>query len=82
VTPWGALTGAGFYQDLRTCGEKTPQWSRFSGRACDPVGDPRWSSLFLKGCIPWEGPTLGQFVESCSPCEGLTLQNIVENCLL
>jgi len=25
-----------------------PNRSRFSGRACDPVGDPGWSSLFLK----------------------------------
>ena len=22
---------------------------------CDPMGDPRWSSLFLKDCIPWKG---------------------------
>lgn len=23
-----------------------------------PVGDPRWSSLFLKDCTLWHGPTL------------------------
>jgi len=45
------------------------------------MGDPRWSSLFLKDCTPWEGPTLGQFAQSCSPCEGLTLQKFVESCL-
>jgi len=27
------------------------------------MGDPHWSSLFLKDCIPWEGPTLEQFVK-------------------
>jgi len=31
---------------------------------CDPVGDPRWSSLFLKGCTLWKGPMLELFVES------------------
>jgi len=31
------------------------------------MGDPRWSSLFLKDGTPWEGPTLGQFVEDCKP---------------
>jgi len=52
-----------------------------SGRACDPVGDPRWSSLFLKDCTPWKGPTLGQFVKSCSPWEGLMLEELVEDLL-
>jgi len=43
------------------------------------VGDPRWSSLFLKDCTPWKGPTLGQFVKNSSPREGLTLEKFVEN---
>jgi len=37
------------------------------------VEDPRWNSLFLEYCTPWEGPTLGWFVKSCSPWEGLSL---------
>jgi len=45
------------------------------------VGDPRCSSLFLKDCTLWEGPTLGQFVKSCSLWEGLTLEKFTENCL-
>jgi len=81
VTPWGAHAGAGSCQDLWTHGERSPHQSRFSGRACDPHGDPRWSSLFLKDCTPWEGPTLGQFLKSCSLWEGLTLEKFVENCL-
>jgi len=81
VTPWGARAGAGSCQDLRTYGERSPPWSRFAGRACDPMGDPRWSSLFLKDCTPWEGPTLGPFVKSCSPWEGFTLEKFVEKCL-
>ena len=81
VTLWGSCAGAGSCQDLQTCGEKNPLWSRFGGRACDPVGDPGWSSLFLKDCTLREGPTLGQFIKSCSPWEGLTLEKFVENCV-
>jgi len=47
-----------------------PTLEQVAGRTCDQVGDPRGSSLFLKDCTPWEGPTLGQFVKSCSPWEG------------
>ena len=66
VTPWRARAGAGSCQDLWPHGESSPHWSRFAGRPCDPVGDPCWSSLLLKDCTLWEGPTLGQFVKSCS----------------
>jgi len=49
------------------------------------MGDPRWSSLFLKDCSPWVGPTLGQFMESSSLWEVLPtvlmLEKFVENCL-
>jgi len=45
------------------------------------MGDPHWSSLFLKDCTPWVGPTLGQFMENYSPGEGLVLENFVEDCL-
>ena len=45
------------------------------------MGDPRWSSLLLKVCTPWEGPTLEQLVKNCSPWEGLTLEKLVEDCL-
>jgi len=78
---WGACAGAGSSQDLWTRGERTPCQSRFAGRACDPMGDPRWSNLFLKDCTLWERPTLGQFMKSCSLWEGLTLEKFVENCL-
>jgi len=44
------------------------------------VGDPRWSSLFLKDCTLWKRPTLGQFMKSCSPWERLTLEKFVEDC--
>jgi len=74
VTPWGVGAGAGSCQDLQTRRERSPRRSRFAGRACDPMGDPHWSSLFLKDCTSWKGPTLGQFVKSCSPWEGLTLE--------
>jgi len=65
VTPWKAHAGAGFWQDLWPYGERSSRQSRFAGRACDPVEDPRWSSLFLKDCDRCEGPMLEQFVEDC-----------------
>jgi len=74
VTPLGARAGAGSWQELWPRGERSPCWSRFAGRACDPVGDPSWSSLFLKDCTLWEGPMLGHFMKNCSLWEGLTLE--------
>jgi len=44
----------------------SPHRSKFAGRACEPMGDTCWSSLFLKDCTPWKGPTLGQFYNSCT----------------
>ena len=58
VMPWEACAAAGSCQDLRTGGERSPRCSRFAGSACDPMRDPRWSSLFLKDCTPWAGLTL------------------------
>jgi len=40
-----------------------------------PVGDPRWSSPFLKDCTLWKGFMLEQFVENCSHWEGPTMEN-------
>jgi len=81
VTLWGPHAGAGSWQGLWTHGERSPRQSRFSGRACDPMGDPHWSSLFLKDCTPCKGLTQGQFVKNCSLWEGLMLEKFVENCL-
>ena len=81
VTPWEAHAGAGSCQDLWTRGEKSPRQSRFAGRTCDPVGDPRWSSLLLKVCTLWKGPMLEKLVKNCSLWEGLTLEKLVEDCL-
>jgi len=67
VTPWGACAGAGSCQDLQTRGERSPPWSKFAGRACDPVGFPRWSSLFLKDCSLWEGTHAGAVHEELQP---------------
>jgi len=81
LTPWEAVAGAGTWQDLWPRGERSPHQSRFANRTCDPAGDPHWSSLFLKDCSPWKGPTLEQFVKNCSPWEGLKLEQFVEDCL-
>lgn len=49
----------------RNCGPigraRNSHWSRFVGRNCDPAPEHR-SSLFLKDCILWRGPTLEQFM--------------------
>ena len=78
---WEARAGGGSWQDLWPYAERSPRWSRFAGRTCDPTGDPRWSSLLLKDCTPWEGPTLEQFMKNCSLWEGLTLEKFMEDCL-
>lgn len=35
-------------------GERSTGKSRFAGRTRDPMGDPSWSSLFLKVWLRWE----------------------------
>ncbi|GAB0190832.1 zinc finger and BTB domain-containing protein 5 [Grus japonensis] len=57
--PWEACAGASSWQDMWPCGERSPHRSRFAGRTCDPVGDPRWSSLLLTVCTLWERPHAG-----------------------
>jgi len=52
------------------------------GRTCGSVGDPSFSSLFLKDCTPWKGPMLEQFMEDCSPWEGPILQKFMKDYLL
>ena len=79
--PWEAHAGASSRPDQWTREEGSPRQSRFAGRTCDPVGDPRWSSLLLKVCTPWERLTLEQFVKDCSPWEGLTLEKLMKDCL-
>ena len=34
------------------------------------MGDPRWSSPFLKDCTPWKRPMLEKFVKDCLPWVG------------
>jgi len=46
------------------------------------MGDPHWSSLFLKNCTPWKGPTLGQFVKNDILWEGPTPEQFVKSCSL
>ncbi|RMC16118.1 hypothetical protein DUI87_08327 [Hirundo rustica rustica] len=79
--PMGAHAAEGSWQDLRPCGERSPPWSRFAGRTCDPVGDPHWSRLFLKDCTLWKGHMVAKFMKNCSPWEGLALQKFMEDCL-
>jgi len=34
------------------------------------MGDPHWSSLFVKDCTLWKGLMLEQSMEDCPPWEG------------
>jgi len=36
--------------------ERSPHQIRFAGQTCEPIGEPHWSSLFLKDCRSWTGP--------------------------
>ncbi|GAB0178723.1 AN1-type zinc finger protein 5-like [Grus japonensis] len=44
--PWSRSS----WQDMSTCGEKSPRHSRFVDRTRDPMRDPHWSSLLLDVC--------------------------------
>ncbi|KAK4817118.1 hypothetical protein QYF61_027981 [Mycteria americana] len=80
VTLWRVHTGAGSRQVPQPV-ERSPCRSRFSGRTCDPVGDPCGSSLFLKDCTLWKGPMLEQFLKNCSVWEGPMLEKFMKDCL-
>ncbi|GAB0183574.1 zinc finger and BTB domain-containing protein 5 [Grus japonensis] len=47
-----------------------------------PMGDPCWSSPFLKDCTPWKGPMLEQFVKNWSLWEGPTWKKFPKDCVL
>jgi len=79
-SPWRGHAGAGSCQVLWPV-ERSPGRSRSSGRTCDPMGGPCWSSPFLKDCTPWKAPVLGAFLQELQPvgrthvgalCEGLS----------
>ena len=81
VTLWGARAGGGSWQELWTCGERSPHRSRFTGRTCDRAGNPCWNSLFLKDCTPWKGSTLEQFMKNCTLWEWPMMRKFVESCV-
>ncbi|GAB0210017.1 hypothetical protein GRJ2_003467500 [Grus japonensis] len=65
--PWEALAGARSWQDLWTCGERSPRQGRFAGRTCDPVGDPTLKQSAPEGLHPMGETMLEQFVKDCLP---------------
>jgi len=66
---------------LQPTEDPTPEQVGVPKGDCDPMENPRWSSLILKGCTPWKGPTLEQFMKNCSLWKGLALKKFLENCL-
>ncbi|GAB0208242.1 zinc finger and BTB domain-containing protein 5 [Grus japonensis] len=78
---WEAQAGASSWQDLWTCGERSPCQGRFAGRTCDPVGDPMLEQFAPEGLHPMGETTLEQFMKDCSPWERLTLEKFVKDCL-
>ncbi|GAB0208704.1 zinc finger and BTB domain-containing protein 5 [Grus japonensis] len=75
--PLEAHAGASSWQDLW---REEPMPGLLAGLVT-LWGTPHWSSLLLKVCTLWKGPTLEQFVKNCSPWEGLKLEKFVEDCL-
>jgi len=67
VTPWGALCWSRLLPGLADPWREEPTPDRFAGRACDHMGDPCWSSLFLKDCTRWEGNHAGADHEELEP---------------
>lgn len=67
-TLWEACAGGCSWQDLWIM-ERAAQaeWSMSAARTCDPTGNPRWSSLFLKDCTLCMGPVLEQWVHRLQP---------------
>jgi len=59
-------TGAGSFQDLGTCGERSPRWSRFAGRAC-VHGGPTLEQPVPEGLHPMEGIHVGAALEELQP---------------
>jgi len=45
------------------------------------VGDPHWSSLFVKDCIPWKRSMLEQFMDNCSSHAGHRLEQFTKDCI-
>lgn len=37
--------------------ERSLLWIRLAVQTCDPIGDPNWSSPFLKDCNLWKDPS-------------------------
>lgn len=57
---WSSFMAGPVYHE-----EKSPCWSRFIGRTCDPVSNPHWSEElqpigringgeFVEDCLPWD----------------------------
>ncbi|TRZ20461.1 hypothetical protein HGM15179_006595 [Zosterops borbonicus] len=75
VTHWEGCAGASSWQGLHPCGERNCGWSWFSGRICDPMDSPCWSSLFPKDpSTLWKRLMLEQVGKSCSLWERPTLE--------
>jgi len=70
VTLWGAHTGAVSWQDLWPHGKRTPHWSRFAARACDPPGGPTLKQSVPEGLQPMGRTHIGEDGEGLSPVGG------------
>ncbi|RMC07197.1 hypothetical protein DUI87_16653 [Hirundo rustica rustica] len=74
VTHWEGCAGAGSWQCLCPCGERSLGWSRFAGTTCDPMENPRWSSLLLEDSSTlWKEPMLERLGKYCSQWDTPTL---------
>lgn len=47
-SPWGTTHCSRWIPKWGHDPVRSPCWTKFVGKTCDPMGDPHWSSLFLK----------------------------------
>ncbi|PKU43584.1 hypothetical protein llap_6105 [Limosa lapponica baueri] len=78
----GPHAGPGIYVLKETASHKEPTQEQVFFQDLWFMGDPGWSSPFLKDCAPWKGPMLEQLMKNCSPWEEATLRKFPKDCIL
>ncbi|KAJ7406829.1 hypothetical protein BTVI_64522 [Pitangus sulphuratus] len=72
---WGPIDGS--LKKAAACGE--PMQEQTPGRTRGPMGNPHWSSLFLKDFTKWKGPMPEQFLKNWSLWERWKLEHFMKD---
>ncbi|PKU44432.1 hypothetical protein llap_5264 [Limosa lapponica baueri] len=62
----GPHTAAGVCALKETSAHGEPMQEQAFWQELCPIGDPHWSSMFLKDCTLWKRAILEQFLKNCS----------------